>query len=109
MGEEDIREYGIDVSQKKDALRMSEDIDTVRNMSSDTASQIQDIGYKELMKLVASLPAGYRTVFNMNVIEGYSHDEIAKALNISAVTSRSQLVRARTMLQNKIKKLYGSR
>lgn len=95
--------------RKKDALRMSEDIDTVRNMSSDTASQIQDIGYKELMKLVASLPAGYRTVFNMNVIEGYSHDEIAKALNISAVTSRSQLVRARTMLQNKIKKLYGSR
>lgn len=95
--------------RKKDALKMSDELDVAGNVNSEASTQIQDIGYKELMKLVASLPAGYRTVFNMNVIEGYSHDEIAKMLNISAVTSRSQLLRARTMLQNKIKKLYGSR
>lgn len=95
--------------RKKDALKMSDELDVAGNVNSEAPTQIQDIGYKELMKLVASLPAGYRTVFNMNVIEGYSHDEIAKMLNISAATSRSQLLRARAMLQNKIKKLYGSR
>ena len=89
--------------RKKDALKMSDDLDSAWNVSSDMPSQVQDLGYKELMQLVAALPAGYRTVFNMYVIEGFSHDEIAKALNISAATSRSQLLRARAMLQDKIK------
>ena len=59
------------------------------------------------MKLIADLPAGYRTVFNMYVIEGYTHKEIGDALGISDVTSRSQLQRARTILQEKITELYG--
>ena len=57
------------------------------------------------MKIVMKLPDGYRTVFNMFVVEGFSHKEIAQALNISEVTSRSQLQRARMILQEKIKKL----
>jgi RNA polymerase sigma factor (sigma-70 family) len=90
--------------RRKDALKMSEDIDAARNMSSGQPSQIQDLGYKELMRMLASLPAGYRTVFNMYVVEGYSHNDIAEALGISAVTSRSQLQRARTLLQEKIRR-----
>ncbi len=90
--------------RKKDALKMSDDLDSAWNVSSGSPSQVQDLGYKEIMQLVAALPTGYRTVFNMYVIEGYSHDEIAKALDISAATSRSQLLRARAMLQDRIKR-----
>ena len=88
--------------RKKDLLRDSEDIDAARGMVGSDAGAIQDIGYKELLKMVAKLPAGFRTVFNMYVMEGYSHKEIAEALDISEVTSRSQLQRARVLLQKKI-------
>jgi RNA polymerase sigma-70 factor (ECF subfamily) len=53
--------------------------------------------------LIAELPPGYRTIFNLYAIEGYSHDEIATLLAISSGTSKSQLSRARTMIQQKIK------
>ena len=61
-----------------------------------------NLGEEELMKLISQLPAGYRTIFNLNIIEGYSHEEIAKMLDIQPSTSRSQLVKARKMLQNQI-------
>lgn len=60
------------------------------------------MGEAELMQLIQQLPDGYRTVFNLNVIEGYSHEEIAEMLGIQACTSRSQLVKARKMLQQQI-------
>jgi RNA polymerase sigma-70 factor (ECF subfamily) len=63
------------------------------------------LGEDDLLKLISQLPEGYRLVFNLNVIEGYSHDEIADMLNIQAGTSRSQLVKARKMLQNQIMQL----
>ena len=56
----------------------------------------------ELLKLISRLPEGYRIVFNLYVMEGYSHDEIANMLGIEAATSRSQLVKARRMLQQQI-------
>ena len=89
--------------RKKDALKMSEELDTARGMKTEMASQTQNLGYKELMELVMSLPPGFRTVFNMYSIEGYSHKEIAEMLGISETTSRTQLSRARIWLQNKIK------
>ena len=91
--------------RKKDALKMSEELDTVRGMKADLPSQGQNIGYKELMKLVMELPAGFRTVFNMYAVEGYSHKEIGEMLGITETTSRTQLSRARTWLQNKIKEI----
>ena len=91
--------------RKKDALKMSEELDVVRGMKADIPSQGQNIGYKELMKLVMELPAGFRTVFNMYAIEGYSHKEIGEMLGISETTSRTQLSRARIWLQNKIKEI----
>ena len=89
--------------RKKDALKMSEELENARNLSSDLSTQMQNIGYKELIKLITSLPAGFRTVFNMYVIEGYSHKEIADMLNITETTARTQLSRARLWLQSKIK------
>lgn len=62
----------------------------------------------EIMKLIHNLPEGYRLVFNLHVIEGYSHEEIAVMLNIKDSTSRSQLVKARRYLQNEILKMQKS-
>jgi RNA polymerase sigma factor (sigma-70 family) len=61
-----------------------------------------NLGEDDLMKLINQLPDGYKTIFNLNIIEGYSHEEIAKMLDIQPSTSRSQLVKARKMLQNQI-------
>lgn len=66
---------------------------------SNALSKLQE---EELITLVRQLPNGYREVFNMYVIDGYSHKEISALLNISASTSRSQLTRAKKLLQQKI-------
>ena len=55
--------------------------------------------YKELIELIRKLSPSYRVVFNMYVIDGYTHQEIAKALGISVGTSKSNLARARAFLQ----------
>ena len=89
--------------RRTDALKLSDDLETAWGVSSENESAVQTMGYKELMGLISQLPAGFRTVFNMYVIEGYSHKEIAGMLGISEATSRSQLQRARMMLQKKIK------
>lgn len=62
----------------------------------------QHLGSEEIMQQVMGLPPGYRTVFNMFVVEGYHHHEIAEMLGISENTSRSQLARARQLLQQKL-------
>ncbi len=61
-----------------------------------------NLNAKELTALIQSLPMGYRLVFNMHEIEGYNHNEIASALNITSGTSKSQLSKARKMLQRKL-------
>ncbi len=65
------------------------------------------LGMKELMKIIQKLADGYRMVFNMYVIEGYSHKEIAETLGITEGASKSQLSRARAILQQEIIKLGG--
>lgn len=67
---------------------------------------IERITAKELTELIQSLPFGYRTVFNMYEIEGFSHKDIAEMLEISVGTSKSQLSRAKKILQQKIKVLF---
>jgi RNA polymerase sigma factor (sigma-70 family) len=63
---------------------------------------------QELVKLVQTLSPRYRMVFNLYAIEGYNHQEISEELGISVGTSKSNLSRARTILQEKIKNIYGS-
>lgn len=55
-----------------------------------------------ILQNIAELPIGYRTVLNLNIIEGYSHQEIGTMLNIKAATSRSQLNKARRLLKQKL-------
>jgi RNA polymerase sigma-70 factor (ECF subfamily) len=62
----------------------------------------ENLEVDDLLNLINGLPIGYRTVFNMFAIEGYSHKEIAESLAISENTSKSQLSRARKMLQKQI-------
>jgi RNA polymerase sigma factor (sigma-70 family) len=64
----------------------------------------QHLLYKELFVLILELPSSFRTVFNLYVIDGYSHAEISKMLNIPVGTSKSNLSRARVILQKNIKK-----
>ena len=63
----------------------------------------QSLLYKELIKEIKKLPPGYRTVFNMYVIDGFTHQQIADQLNISVGTSKSNLSKARAILQRIIK------
>jgi len=61
---------------------------------------VEDLTEDDLLKMVQDLPDGYRLVFNMYAIEGYSHQEIAEKLNISVNTSKTQLFKARRTLRN---------
>ena len=63
---------------------------------------IDVLSAQDLLKVIQDMPTGFRTVFNMYVIEGYSHKEIADELNISVNTSKSQFSRARAYLQKKL-------
>ena len=61
-----------------------------------------DLEAEDLMHLISLLPEGYRLVFNMYAIEGFSHKEIAEKLNISVSTSKSQFSRARAYMKKKL-------
>ena len=65
---------------------------------------VDHLYYNDVLKLLNQLPTGYRTVFNLYVIEGYKHREIADIMNISINTSKSQLILARKKLSSMIKK-----
>lgn len=63
---------------------------------------LQKYAAEDLLNMINELPLGYRTVFNLFAIEGYSHSEIAEMLSISEATSKSQLRKARIRLQEKL-------
>jgi RNA polymerase sigma factor (sigma-70 family) len=66
------------------------------------AFALSSLGAAELLKLISHLPDGYRTVFNLYAIEGYTHEEIADLLHIKPASSRSQLSKARSLLKEQI-------
>lgn len=63
---------------------------------------LSDHDFKDLLKMIQELPSGCQVIFNLFAVEGYSHKEIAKKLNISEGTSKSQYARARSLLRQKI-------
>jgi len=89
-----------------DAIREAVDLDCLGSLQASFSSPIKTLTASELMELIKSLPAGYRTVFNLFAIEGYSHKEISLMLNITESSSRSQLAHARQILQSKVNELY---
>ena len=94
------------VNTSLDYLRRNKQLMQPIDESSESHSALQAeaeafgrMSSKELMAVVQQLPAGYRTVFNLYAIEGYSHKEIASMLRIAESTSKSQYIRAKACLQ----------
>ena len=87
--------------RKKNHLQLIKEVsDTEEVVEVDFEDTHLDIGF--LLKLVQELPDKYRLVFNLYVLDSYSHREISKMLNISEGTSKSNLARARGILKTKI-------
>lgn len=95
----------LETLRKNDLLRNSVELDAPEVQQEVDYTAIDKISADELMELIAQLSPGFRTVFNMFAIEGYSHREIAQALNINESTSRSQYTRAKRLLQKWIEEL----
>lgn len=68
-------------------------------------SAVEKLSFNELLDIIRELPNGYRTVFNLNIIDGYTHREIGEMLGISENTSKSQLSRARIAIQKKLSEI----
>jgi len=96
--------------KKKSIIQTADDIQDLPDVVDDsTEEQMYKISETELLRMVQELPRGYSTVFNLYAIEDYSHKEIADMLGISEGTSRSQYVRARQILQEKVKQYIKQR
>ncbi|MDR1182671.1 MAG: sigma-70 family RNA polymerase sigma factor [Bacteroidales bacterium] len=81
----------------------NESIEKKKNILSDNGNMIySQINAKFILSQIQQMPTGYRTVFNLCIIEGYSHEEVAMALGVEQATVRSQLSKARKMLQKKL-------
>jgi RNA polymerase sigma-70 factor (ECF subfamily) len=87
-------------------------IEDIENSNDYSSAMENDLEVNDIQQLIDELPEGYKMVFIMYAIEGYKHHEIANMLNISEGTSKSQLFKARQLLQQKIKELnttsYGT-
>jgi RNA polymerase sigma-70 factor (ECF subfamily) len=88
----------IDRYRSKATEPVIEDIDTAYTCH-DAHDVVSDISHEEMLSCLNDLPDGYRLIFNMHVIEGFSHKEISELLNISEGTSKSQLSKAKGFLQ----------
>lgn len=85
---------------RKNVRRRTEDLDTAYSVQSKDPDVFSQISVKDILSCLQNLTPSYRAVFNLYVIEGYSHREISEQLGISESTSRSNLVKARTKLKS---------
>jgi RNA polymerase sigma factor (sigma-70 family) len=83
-------------------LRLSTDLDQVDFFLESNDNVIESLSARELISKIMELPTGYRVVFNLYAVEGFTHPEIAEKLGISSGTSKSQYSRARAMLRKMI-------
>lgn len=93
------------IRKNKSAFAFDELTDRTDSMDN-SETPIDRMSMEELVLMVQKLPAGYRSVFNLYVIEGYSHKEIAELLNISVGTSKSQLFKAKKILKSEIEHVF---
>jgi RNA polymerase sigma-70 factor (ECF subfamily) len=97
----------LEMLRQQNVLKFAENIDDFSESFEDyNTSAIDRMSEKDLINCIEELPDGYRTVFNLYAIEGYSHAEIADILKIEEATSRSQFFKARKLLREKIEN-YG--
>ena len=92
---------------RKMAKQRTEDIDLVFSIEADNVDAHSIINEKDILKCIQLLTPAYRSVFNLYVLEGYSHKEIGDLLGITESTSRSNLVKARTKLKEMLKSSYS--
>ncbi|HMN88698.1 MAG TPA: RNA polymerase sigma factor [Saprospiraceae bacterium] len=93
---------------RKSIRRRTEDLETAYELSAQDADAVSQCSEHQILEAVQQLSPAYRTVFNLYVIEGYSHKEIADMLTITESTSRSNLVKARLKLKEILmSRLYG--
>ncbi|MFM7007113.1 MAG: RNA polymerase sigma factor [Flavobacteriales bacterium] len=95
----------LDQLRKDKKLLTDVSIDDVSHKLSSESFSAEKLMADDLLKLVQALPDGYRTVFNLFAIEGYSHQEIAQQLGISESTSKTQYLRARAYLKDRIENI----
>jgi len=92
----------LDYLRKNPKFDQYEDMDNASEISVDSTA-ISKLSYDEMLCIIAQLPRTYRTVFNMYVLDGCKHHEIATALNIEVSTSKSNLSRAKEKLRSMFK------
>lgn len=83
------------------------EVESLANQYASNEGVLQQFREQAILKMVQALPDGFRLVFNMYVMEGYSHKEIASQLNISEGTSKSQLSRAKEALRKVLEKEFS--
>lgn len=89
---------------RRDKKLLFNDTEEIENSMEHVAYIESELGVAEIQKMIDSLPNGYKTVFVLYAVEGYKHSEIAELLHITESTSKSQLFKARKMLQHKVNK-----
>lgn len=94
-----LKKYSVNRYTKE---RSNGDASEYEHLLTEDPEVYTDLSEKEILEMIHSLPDGYRMVFNLYVIEGYRHEEIAEMMGIQSGTSRSQLAKARWMLQKQI-------
>lgn len=92
--------------RKKSPLTSADQIESVASVRQVQPDAIAQMSAAEIIKCVEKLPTGFRTIFNLHAVEGYSYSEIAQMLGVSEATTRSQYLRARVRLMDIIDKQY---
>ena len=92
----------LDAIRKNTKFMKDVSIDTVDYQIGNEDFIVEGLNAEDLMKLINSMPEGYKVIFNMFAIEGYSHQEISTTLGISESTSKSQYMRAKGYLRNRL-------
>lgn len=95
----------LDALRKKKKYQFDQSLDDVSYMLNSNDYIEEGLAANDLLKILQTIPVGYRTVFNLYAIEGYSHKEIAEQLSITVSTSKSQYSRAKSLLREIIEKL----
>ena len=91
--------------RRNDVLGDARDVMELRSEAPRVDDVSAKLEHKDLLRLIMEMPLGFRTVFNLSIVEGYSHQEISQKLGISEGASRSQLSRARSWLQQRMQNL----
>jgi len=96
----------IDYYRKNNKHYNHQELDNIQTNSNTVENDaLGNIAYNDLIRMVQQLPPAYRTVFNLHVLDGYTHEEIATQLNITEGTSKSNLFKAREHLRDQLQKL----